>query len=191
MQLIREYEPHRKLLAIGDGANDVSMIAEANIGVGISGSEGNQAVSSSDYAIGQFKHLKTLMLYHGRESYRRNAYLICYMFYKNLLQNAPMFIYGVVSGFSGQIFYETIMTQTFNLIFTSWPIIIYATWDKEYPKEVLVENPFLYHDGINNRSFSTSIFWQWFVFTFAQSIFMLTVCEGFMYGALSTGPQGG
>jgi phospholipid-transporting ATPase len=126
VQLIREYEPHRKLLAIGDGANDVSMIAEANIGVGISGSEGNQAVSSSDYAIGQFKHLKTLMLYHGRESYRRNAYLICYMFYKNLLQNAPMFIYGVVSGFSGQIFYETIMTQTFNLIFTSWPIIIYA-----------------------------------------------------------------
>ena len=108
--MIKLYEPNKKTLAIGDGANDVSMITEANIGVGISGNEGNQAVSSSDYAIGQFKHLKPLILFHGRESYRRNAYMICYIFYKNLLQNAPFFIYGVISGFSGQIFYETLMT---------------------------------------------------------------------------------
>lgn len=40
-------------LAIGDGANDVSMIQAADVGVGISGEEGLQAVNSSDYAIGQ------------------------------------------------------------------------------------------------------------------------------------------
>jgi phospholipid-translocating ATPase len=40
-------------LAIGDGANDVSMIQAADIGVGISGEEGLQAVNSSDYAIAQ------------------------------------------------------------------------------------------------------------------------------------------
>jgi P-type E1-E2 ATPase len=39
-------------LAIGDGANDVSMIMEAHIGVGIKGKEGTQAVRSADFAIG-------------------------------------------------------------------------------------------------------------------------------------------
>ncbi|KAK7680655.1 hypothetical protein QCA50_016220 [Cerrena zonata] len=39
-------------LAIGDGANDVAMIQAANVGVGIAGEEGRQAVMSSDYAIG-------------------------------------------------------------------------------------------------------------------------------------------
>ena len=44
-----------KMLAIGDGANDVAMIQAAQIGVGIMGKEGRQAVNNSDYAIGQFR----------------------------------------------------------------------------------------------------------------------------------------
>ncbi|KAG0735280.1 hypothetical protein G6F16_006939 [Rhizopus arrhizus] len=51
-------------LAIGDGANDVSMIQEANVGIGISGVEGRQAVMASDYAIAQFRYLKKLLLVH-------------------------------------------------------------------------------------------------------------------------------
>ena len=39
-------------LAIGDGANDVSMIQAAHIGVGISGLEGRQAVLASDFRYG-------------------------------------------------------------------------------------------------------------------------------------------
>lgn len=77
------------------------MIVNAHIGVGISGKEGNQAVSSSDYALAEFKDLKTLIFYHGREAQRRNGYLICYMLYKNLMQNFPVILYGVISGFSG------------------------------------------------------------------------------------------
>ncbi|GMF07936.1 unnamed protein product [Ambrosiozyma monospora] len=50
------------LLAIGDGANDVSMIQAAHVGVGISGMEGMQAARSADFAIGQFKYLKKLLL---------------------------------------------------------------------------------------------------------------------------------
>jgi phospholipid-transporting ATPase len=110
VQLIRVYKPDQITLAIGDGANDVSMIIKANIGVGICGKEGNQAVSSSDYALTEFKDLKTLIFYHGREAYRRNGYLVYYMLYKNLLQNIPIVLFGFYSGFSGQIFYETIFT---------------------------------------------------------------------------------
>jgi phospholipid-transporting ATPase len=77
--------PEYTTLAIGDGANDVPMILKANIGVGITGKEGTQAALSADFAIGQFKFLKTLMFTHGRECYRRNSDLVCYSFYKSLL----------------------------------------------------------------------------------------------------------
>lgn len=85
VQLVKIRHPDKVTLSIGDGANDVNMITQAHIGIGISGLEGQQAARASDYAIGQFKFLKTLILVHGRESYRRNAYVVCFMFYKNIL----------------------------------------------------------------------------------------------------------
>lgn len=69
-------------LSVGDGANDVAMIQEADVGVGIAGEEGRQAVMSSDYAIGQFRFLQRLILVHGRWSYRRLAETIANFFYK-------------------------------------------------------------------------------------------------------------
>ena len=74
-------------LAIGDGANDVAMIQEAHVGVGIAGVEGRAAVMSSDYAIGQFRFLTRLVLVHGRWSYRRLAETIANFFYKVNLHN--------------------------------------------------------------------------------------------------------
>lgn len=73
------------LLAIGDGANDVSMIQAAHIGVGISGLEGLQAARSADIAISQFRFLKKLLLVHGTWSYQRLCKLILYSFYKNIV----------------------------------------------------------------------------------------------------------
>lgn len=69
-------------LSIGDGANDVAMIQEADVGVGIAGVEGRAAVMSSDYAIGQFRFLGRLLLVHGRWSYRRLAEMVANFFYK-------------------------------------------------------------------------------------------------------------
>ena len=69
-------------LSIGDGANDVAMIQEADVGVGIAGEEGRQAVMSSDYAIGQFRFLQRLILVHGRWSYRRLGETTANFFYK-------------------------------------------------------------------------------------------------------------
>jgi phospholipid-translocating ATPase len=72
-------------LAIGDGANDVSMIQEADIGIGISGKEGLQAVMASDYGIAQFRFLSKLLLVHGRWAYVRCAELVLGFFYKNIV----------------------------------------------------------------------------------------------------------
>lgn len=82
-------KPQSVTLAIGDGANDVNMISAAHVGVGIIGVEGQQAARASDYAIGEFKILKRLLLNHGREFYRRNSSLICYNFFKNMILVLP------------------------------------------------------------------------------------------------------
>ncbi|GMS82167.1 hypothetical protein PENTCL1PPCAC_4342, partial [Pristionchus entomophagus] len=71
-------------LAVGDGANDVSMIKTAHIGVGISGQEGMQAVHSSDYSIGQFKYLERLLLVHGRWLVKHFYIKILYFLYQNI-----------------------------------------------------------------------------------------------------------
>jgi phospholipid-transporting ATPase len=73
VEMFKRYYPKYRTLAIGDGANDVNMITEAHVGIGIQGVEGTQAARVSDYSIPQFEGLKRLLLFHGRECYRRNA----------------------------------------------------------------------------------------------------------------------
>ena len=90
------------LLAIGDGANDVSMIQAAHVGVGISGMEGMQAARSADIAVGQFKFLKKLLLVHGSWSYQRISVAILYSFYKNTALYMTQFWYVFANAFSGQ-----------------------------------------------------------------------------------------
>ena len=68
--------------AIGDGANDVSMIQEAHVGIGIYGKEGRNAARSADFAFVKFKFLKRALLVHGYLFYTRGSTLVLYFFYK-------------------------------------------------------------------------------------------------------------
>jgi phospholipid-transporting ATPase len=106
VELIKKKYPKKITLSIGDGANDVSMLMKAHIGVGIAGREGMQAARASDYAIGKFKFLKTLMFVHGREAYRKNSAIICYSFYKNILYVVVQMHFNWFANFSGQPLYE-------------------------------------------------------------------------------------
>lgn len=90
-------------LAVGDGANDVSMIKTAHIGVGISGQEGLQAVLASDYSIGQFRFLERLLLVHGRWSYYRMSKFLRYFFYKNFAFTLCHIWFAFFCGFSAQV----------------------------------------------------------------------------------------
>uniref|UniRef100_A0A3P9KMF7 Phospholipid-transporting ATPase n=1 Tax=Oryzias latipes TaxID=8090 RepID=A0A3P9KMF7_ORYLA len=103
-QVVELIKKHKKAvtLAVGDGANDVSMIKSAHIGVGISGQEGIQAVLASDYSFAQFRFLQRLLLVHGRWSYLRMCRFLCYFFYKNFAFTMVHFWFGFFCGFSAQ-----------------------------------------------------------------------------------------
>jgi len=116
-------------LAIGDGANDVSMIQEAHLGVGISGKEGLQAVNSSDVAIAQFRFLTRLLLVHGRWNYRRLSKVVLYSFYKNIALTVSTMFFQIFCGWSGQASYEEIVYTGFNF-FLFAPILFIGVFDQ-------------------------------------------------------------
>ncbi|KAL0490666.1 phospholipid-transporting ATPase Atp8 [Acrasis kona] len=148
-------------LAIGDGANDVSMIQAAHIGVGISGEEGMQAARASDYSIAQFRFLKTLLLVHGRYNYRRITKLICYCFYKNAALMMIQFWYVWYNAFTGKSVYDNLSLILFNIVFSSLPIIAFALFDRDVSVESSLNVPQLYILGQRSYYYNMRVFFGW------------------------------
>lgn len=157
-------------LAIGDGANDVAMIQAANVGVGIAGEEGRQAVMSSDYAIGQFRFLTRLLLVHGRWSYKRLAEMVPCFFFKNVVFTFTCFWYGIFNDFDGSYLYEYTYLMFYNLAFTSLPVIILAVFDQDVSDSVSLVVPQLYRAGILGENWSQFKFVWYMIDGFYQSV---------------------
>ncbi|KAL6061509.1 Phospholipid-transporting ATPase [Balamuthia mandrillaris] len=157
-------------LSIGDGANDVPMIQEANIGVGISGKEGRQAVLASDYAIAQFRYLVPLLLVHGYWSYKRMALLLLYSFYKNIVFALPNFWFGIYSSFSAQTMFDSWAVSIYNIAFTGLPIVMLACFDQVVRRRELYANPQLYQSGIRGIDFNKKKYWGWQLMGMIQSL---------------------
>ncbi|XVF58071.1 hypothetical protein PTKIN_Ptkin07bG0032900 [Pterospermum kingtungense] len=143
----------RTTLAIGDGANDVGMLQEADIGVGISGVEGMQAVMASDFSIAQFRFLERLLLVHGHWCYRRIAMMICYFFYKNITFGFTLFWFEAHASFSGQPAYNDWYMSCYNVFFTSLPVITLGVFDQDVSARLCLKYPLLYQEGVQNILF--------------------------------------
>ncbi|XP_073698672.1 LOW QUALITY PROTEIN: phospholipid-transporting ATPase IH, partial [Garra rufa] len=161
VKLIKASKEHPITLAIGDGANDVSMILEAHVGIGIMGKEGRQAARNSDYAITKFKHLKKMLLVHGHYYYIRIAELVQYFFYKNVCFIFPQFLYQFFCGFSQQPLYDTAYLTLYNISFTSLPILLYSLMEQHINMDILKRDPTLYRDIAKNSllRWPTFIYW--------------------------------
>ncbi|KAF5739621.1 putative phospholipid-transporting ATPase 8-like [Tripterygium wilfordii] len=148
-------------LAVGDGANDVGMLQEADIGVGISGAEGMQAVMASDFAIAQFHFLERLLLVHGHWCYRRITMMICYFFYKNITFGFTLFWFEAYASFSGQPAYNDWYMSFYNVFFTSLPVIALGVFDQDVSARLCLKHPLLYQEGVQNVLFSWLRIFGW------------------------------
>ena len=162
-------------MAIGDGANDVGMITEANVGIGIEGKEGTQAARASDYSIKEFSHLKILLFFHGRECYRRNSWVILYNFYKNILFVVPMIYSGTISLFSGTTIYDPWIYQFYNIFYSFLPCFWFGIYNYEYEKEELVNNPKYYIQGIYKKLFHIKRFIKFIVLGFIEAVIIFII----------------
>ncbi|KAI4344030.1 hypothetical protein L6164_011307 [Bauhinia variegata] len=167
-------------LAIGDGANDVGMLQEADIGIGISGVEGMQAVMSSDIAIAQFRFLERLLLVHGHWCYRRISSMICYFFYKNIAFGFTLFFFEMYASFSGQAAYNDWFLSLYNVFFTSLPVIALGVFDQDVSAKLCLKFPLLYQEGVQNVLFSWKRILGWAFNGVLSATMIFFLCIGAM-----------
>ncbi|KAI5298915.1 Mitotic exit network component, partial [Ascosphaera pollenicola] len=158
-------------LAIGDGANDIAMIQEAHVGIGIAGKEGLQAARISDYSIAQFRFLLKLLLVHGRWNYVRVCKYTLGTFWKETLFYLTQALYQKWNGYTGTSMYEPWGLSMFNTLFTSLPVIFLGILEKDLNPATLLAVPELYSDGQRHKGFNVGIYLFW-AFT--------AVCEAVM-----------
>ena len=148
---LKKYDKNAITLAIGDGGNDVSMIMEAHLGIGIYGEEGMRAVQASDFAIGEFKFLRKLLFFHGRNNNIRISKMIIYFFYKNFVFSIIQFAYAFFCMGSGQTIIDDWFITCYNLVFTALPLGVQAITDfdvLESDSEIVKKfMPFLYRES--------------------------------------------
>ena len=130
--------------AIGDGGNDISMIQEAHVGLGIIGLEGNAAAKAADFAFTKFCHLQRTLFVHGHWYYRRLANVVQYSFYKNVACFTCQLYFAAYSNWSAQTLFESMFLFLFNTIYVCIPVVIYGLGEQNYSPEKLLDKPHLY-----------------------------------------------
>ncbi|KAF9246334.1 hypothetical protein BU15DRAFT_85102 [Melanogaster broomeanus] len=161
---------HVMTLAIGDGANDVSMIQAADVGVGIAGEEGLQAVNSSDYVIAQFRFLKRLLFVHGHWSYARNGTMIVNFFYKNIVCVAALWWFQFYCGWSSAYAFEYTYLLYWNSFWTLAPVFGIGLFDRIVDADILMAFPELYRYGRERTWFTMKLFFIYALDGVIQSV---------------------
>ncbi|KAN0076165.1 SEN1 N terminal domain containing protein [Elaphomyces granulatus] len=127
-------------LSIGDGANDVAMIQEAD--------EGRQA----------FRFLQRLVLTTAN------------FFYKNLVWTLALFWYSIFNNFDGSYLYDYTYIVLVNVAFTSLPVIFMGIFDQDVDDKVSLAVPQLYMRGIEQLEWSQPKFWLYMLDGLYQSV---------------------
>ncbi|XP_076825028.1 putative phospholipid-transporting ATPase IA isoform X3 [Clavelina lepadiformis] len=180
-------------LAIGDGANDVSMIQAAHVGVGISGHEGLQAANSSDYSIAQFAYLQKLLLVHGAWNYNRLAKCILFSFYKNICLYLIELWFAFFNGFSGQILFDRWTISFYNMFFTSLPPLSLGLFERTCSSENMMKYPQLYSISQRAVKYNAGVFWKMFANSTVHSLLLFFLPTFLLWQdvAFSDGKVGG
>ncbi|KAH8303980.1 hypothetical protein KR044_012568 [Drosophila immigrans] len=166
--------------AIGDGANDVSMIQEAHIGIGIPGREGKQAARSADYAIAKFDMLQRLLLVHGHYNTERLAFLVLFYCYKNIIITGCMALFQVYDLFSATSVYNDLYLWLFDIIYISFSFTYLAMSDKHYSENTLLRFPGLYRGIAHNHLTS----WKTFIIWILNAALQMLIIFYFAYAVL-------
>lgn len=158
-KLIREYTKKR-VCCIGDGGNDVSMIQAADVGVGIVGKEGRQASLAADFSIEQFCHLVKLLVWHGRNSYKRSAKLAQFVIHRGLIIAVCQTMYSIAIKFEPEGLYKDWLMVGYATVYTAAPVLSLVL-DKDVDENLANLYPELYKELTEGRSLSYRTFFVW------------------------------
>lgn len=170
--LIRQFTKKR-VACIGDGGNDVSMIQAADVGVGIVGKEGRQASLAADFSITSFHHLTKLLVWHGRNSYKRSAKLAQFIIHRGLIISICQTIYSIAAHYEPIALYRDWLLVGYATVYTMAPVFSLVL-DKDVDEGLANLYPELYKELTNGQSLSYRTFFVWV----AVSIYQGSIIQG-------------
>lgn len=118
---IRHYT-RKRVACIGDGGNDVSMILAADVGLGIVGKEGMQASLAADFSLVQFSHVTKLLVWHGRNSYKRSAKLAQFVIHRGLIISIIQAVFSAIFYFAPIALYQGWLMVGYATVYTMAPV---------------------------------------------------------------------
>lgn len=183
--LIRQHTKKR-VCCIGDGGNDVSMIQAADVGIGIVGKEGRQASLAADFSITQFHHLTKLLVWHGRNSYKRSAKLAQFIMHRGLIISVCQTMYSIASHFDPKGLFINWLMIGYATIYTNAPIFS-LVFDRDVDERLANLYPELYKELKTGKSLSYRSFFGWVLI----SVYQGAVIQGLSQILLQTitGPR--
>ena len=170
--LIRHFT-RKRVLCIGDGGNDVSMIQAADVGVGIVGKEGRQASLAADFSITTFHHLTKLLVWHGRNSYKRSAKLAQFVIHRGLIISVCQTFYSIATQLQPHALYRDWLLVGYATVYTMAPVFSLVL-DKDVDEGLANLYPELYKELTTGRSLSYRTFFVWV----AVSIYQGGIIQG-------------
>lgn len=184
--LIRSYTKKR-IACIGDGGNDVSMIQAADVGVGIVGKEGRQASLAADFSITQFAHLTKLLVWHGRNSYKRSAKLAQFVIHRGLIIAVCQAIFSIASRFEPVALYRDWLLVGYATVYTMAPVFSLVL-DRDVDEGLAKLYPELYKELTEGRSLSYRTFFVWVGISIYQGLIIQGGSELLVPGYTLTSP---
>lgn len=173
----------KRVCCIGDGGNDVSMIQCADVGVGIVGKEGKQASLAADFSIDQFCYLLKLLLWHGRNSYKRSAKLGQFVIHRGLLISVAQAVYSISSKFEPLALYQGWLMVGYSTFYTMAPVFS-LTLDCDIDEKLTKLYPELYKELTLGKSLSYRSFFMWVLISLFQGSIIQLLSQGFLSLAL-------
>lgn len=166
----------KRTCAVGDGGNDVSMIQQADAGIGIEGKEGKQASLAGDFSIPAFQHIAKLLLVHGRHSYKRSAALSQFVIHRGLIISTMQAVFSAVFYLSSIALYQGLLMVGYATVYTMFPVFSLVL-DQDINAGIALKYPELYKELSKGRSLSYKTFFIWVLISIYQGGII-------MYGAL-------
>lgn len=167
-KLIREHT-RRRVACIGDGGNDVSMIQAADVGIGIVGKEGRQASLAADFSIPEFRYLMKLLVWHGRNSYKRSAKLAQFVIHRGLIISICQIVFSITSSYAPIALFQGFLMVGYATIYTMMPVFSLAL-DKDIDESLALLYPELYKELTEGKSLSYRTFFVWVAISIYQGV---------------------
>ncbi|BFZ62319.1 Putative aminophospholipid-translocase [Saitoella coloradoensis] len=181
--MIKEYTK-RRVCCIGDGGNDVSMIQAADVGVGIVGKEGKQASLAADFSVLQFSFLTKLLLWHGRNSYKRSAKLAQFVIHRGLVIAVCQTVFSVSSQYAPIALHQGWLLVGYATIYTMFPVFSFVL-DRDVSEGLARMYPELYKELKEGRTLSYRSFFVWVAVSVYQGC-VIQILAQFLVGLIGS-----